>query len=232
MKILTNLVHKTSYSLLQVFPDFPDVPEQGMLVLKDDGILYIYSSIDGTPTWRPLNIKSKTYVHTQTPISTTWNITHSLDSKNLIYFIYDSNSIRQNEASIDFVDNNNITLSFTEAINGKAVIFAEGDNFSGVSGGTSSTSGTFTQTIISTSADTYSCSESEIVLCSGTIQNIILPIPVSGYRVDIKKLSESGSVNISTHSGETIDGDTAGRQILTQFESITFITDGLNWFII
>ena len=108
MKVLTNLKHVKSYSTLHVFDEFPAIPQAGMLVMRDDGILYIYSEVEGTTTWRPLNVKTKTYVHTQGSESLTWNMTHSLGTHNLIFFIYDTDKYRQIKAGVSFPTEDNM----------------------------------------------------------------------------------------------------------------------------
>lgn len=128
MKVLSNLEHLTSYSKLHVFSQFPTSPEEGMLVLRDDGLLYIYTTVEATPTWRPLNVQTKSYVHTQESASTSWSINHNLDSQDIIYFIYDGSSDRHEPATQTFNDVDNMTVTFTEAISGKAVIFAVGQD--------------------------------------------------------------------------------------------------------
>jgi len=58
-----------------------------------------------------------------------------------------------------------------------------------------------------------------------------LPEPVSGVRVIIKNAGASGTVTVSPHSAESIDGGSS-TVISTQYQSLTFIADGSNWWII
>ena len=59
-----------------------------------------------------------------------------------------------------------------------------------------------------------------------------LVLPSSGKKVIVKKSdSAAGTVTISRNSTETIDG--ANTKILYyQYESMTFVSDGTNWFVV
>lgn len=70
---------------------------------------------------------STKYTHTQSSASTTWNIMHSLGTTDLVYSVYvqvglDLVSIIPN--NISFVDANNITITFSSPLIGKAVFIA------------------------------------------------------------------------------------------------------------
>lgn len=66
-----------------------------------------------------------------------------------------------------------------------------------------------------------------------TANSVTLTLPtaasIEGRRYDLKN-SGTGLVTIATTSSQTIDGDTT--RILTQYESITVVSDGSNWIII
>jgi hypothetical protein len=62
--------------------------------------------------------------------------------------------------------------------------------------------------------------------------NIKLPAPISGKKVIVKKIdSAAGTVTISRNSADTIDGATS-KALYYQYESMTFVSDGTNWFIV
>ena len=59
-----------------------------------------------------------------------------------------------------------------------------------------------------------------------------LPAPVSGKMVIVKKSdSAAGAVTVNQNGSETIDGATS-KVLYYQYESMTFVSDGTNWFIV
>lgn len=76
--------------------------------------------------------------------------------------------------------------------------------------------------------------DSDINLVSGGAGGITvkLPTPASGKMVIVKKIdSAAGPVTISRNSTDTIDGTTS-KALYYQYESMTFVSDGTNWFIV
>jgi len=62
--------------------------------------------------------------------------------------------------------------------------------------------------------------------------NIYLPgVPTTGHTLNIKKIDSSGNSVIIDGIGNTIDGD-ATKTIVTQYDSLTIVSDGSNWFVI
>lgn len=75
---------------------------------------------------------------------------------------------------------------------------------------------------------------SDINLVSGGAGGITikLPTPVSGKIVIVKKTdSAAGVVTVAQNSSETIDG-AASKALYYQYETMTFVSDGTNWFIV
>lgn len=75
---------------------------------------------------------------------------------------------------------------------------------------------------------------SDINLVAGGAGGITvkLPTPASGKMVIVKKTdSAAGSVTVSRNSTDTIDGATS-KILYYQYESLTFVSDGTNWFIV
>lgn len=75
---------------------------------------------------------------------------------------------------------------------------------------------------------------SDINLVSGGSEGITvkLPAPSTGKMVTVKKVdSAAGAVTVSRNNTETVDG--ANSKILYyQYETLTFVSDGTNWFIV
>lgn len=84
---------------------------------------------DGS-TWLVLTSSvapSTKYTHTQGSASATWNINHSLGTTDLVYSVYvqvGPNMVPIIPNDIAFVDANNITITFSMAYAGKAVLIA------------------------------------------------------------------------------------------------------------
>jgi hypothetical protein len=76
--------------------------------------------------------------------------------------------------------------------------------------------------------------DSDINLVAGGAGGITikLPTPVSGKMVIVKKIdSAAGPVTVSRNSTDTIDGTTS-KALYYQYESMTFVSDGTNWFLV
>lgn len=85
-------------------------------------------------------------------------------------------------------------------------------------------------TVITANANYTVVSGDGIILASNSAI-ITLPSPVSGVQVKIKKLDATDKIVIATPLSETIDGEDE-IWISTQYESITVVTDGTNWYIV
>jgi len=75
---------------------------------------------------------------------------------------------------------------------------------------------------------------SDINLVSGGAGGIAvkLPTPVSGKIVVVKKIdSAAGTVTIQQNNTDTIDG-ASSKSLYYQYETMTFVSDGTNWFVI
>jgi hypothetical protein len=75
---------------------------------------------------------------------------------------------------------------------------------------------------------------SDINLVSGGAGGITvkLPTPATGKMVIVKKIdSAAGSVTVARNNTDTIDGATS-KILYYQYETLTFVSDGTNWFIV
>jgi len=78
--------------------------------------------------------------------------------------------------------------------------------------------------------------KNNVALCDCTSNNITINLPAastaSGLQYHIKKIdSSANTVTVDGNGAETIDGATT-KTISTQYDSITIVSDGSNWFII
>lgn len=100
---------------------FPDNPSTNQMSLVD-GILYIFSKVNGVRTWYPLTHKKTSHVHTQAVPSSTWTVTHNQDTADYGFFVYDENGSLQ-YADTEYVDNNTVKILLSTPTSGKAVMF-------------------------------------------------------------------------------------------------------------
>lgn len=88
--------------------------------------------------------------------------------------------------------------------------------------------------VASTSANITLTDTNDVVLASaasGAI-TITLPSPTSGKQLTIKKTDSTvNSVTVSPSGGQTIDGG-ASYSLNTQYQSISLVTDGSNWYLV
>lgn len=132
MKVLDNLEFKNSAHILSKFEDFPENPKSGMIIFKNNG-LFIYAEDIFSGKFEWLNIfdltkKNASFVYIQETPALEWTINHNLNTKDLFAVIYNSNDKKQIESDIEFIDNNNIKIIFSEQISGKAILFGTAVN--------------------------------------------------------------------------------------------------------
>jgi hypothetical protein len=88
--------------------------------------------------------------------------------------------------------------------------------------------------VASTSANITLTDTNDIVLASaasGAI-TVTLPSPTSGKQLTVKKTDSTvNSVTVSPSGGQTIDGG-ASYSLNTQYQSISLVTDGSNWYLV
>ena len=125
MNVLTNLKFNGSSAILDHTPAFPTTPQDGMLALVN-GIVYIYTKLNGMTTWYPLTNEKSYYIHSQGLASTTWEVTHNLHSENFVFVVYDETSTVVN-ATHEPVNADRFKLHFTKATKGKVVCFFAAD---------------------------------------------------------------------------------------------------------
>ena len=90
--------------------------------------------------------------------------------------------------------------------------------------------------VVITPSTPYTAINKDVVLWDCTTGDKVLNLPQSSlstnYKVNIKKIDSSiNTITVNGNASETIDGGLTAV-IKTQYESITVVCDGLNWFII
>ena len=88
------------------------------------------------------------------------------------------------------------------------------------------------QTVTAASDTLVDTDHTTLCDCTSNAITINLPTAVAGLRYEIKKIdSSSNAVTIDGFGSETIDGGLTAV-INTQYESVTIVSDGTNWFIV
>lgn len=112
----------------QELTDFPSDPKPNQQVLIN-GILWLYSTVNGVLTWLPLNNKKNAYTHTQGAASNEWIVNHGMGTQDFLIGVYDANNQPMSASGITTVTNDGFHLTFTEAVTGRAVIFFNTESF-------------------------------------------------------------------------------------------------------
>jgi len=163
-----------------------------------------------------LNLSSEiTFVHTQSTASTTWTISHGLNSLDAIVQVYDSTGAVIIPNEIKIVDANTITVSFTTAIAGKAVIAAS--NGTAVGGGGVSTLDALTDTTLTTPAN------GDMLLYNGTswkntAMSSVGNVAFKAYEATSTILTMNSTNQVLIYDSERFDTDNAYNTTTGRFQ--------------
>ncbi len=84
--------------------------------------------------------------------------------------------------------------------------------------------------VITKTSDYTVQADDQIILGNGTV-TITLLAPVKDRAFTIKNIHASNTVTVATTGSETIDGAST-ISLSTQYDAITVISDGTNWYIV
>lgn len=201
MKIFSNVLLKQSKLVLHHDnSNFPENPTLGEFAIVN-GALNIFTNVSGVSAWRPLTRVNQHYKHVQTIPSSTWTINHNLATEDLIVGVYDENDEMQMFSGITFTDTDNITITFTEGIAGKALIFAMSESLGPVMADFQS----YTETVVDLGTKTASF---EVNVKDSTIQKVVIngtSITISFTGWPLASSGRSASVVLSiTNAGQNV----------------------------
>lgn len=108
--------------VMQTETNFPDVPKPGRIVFKGKRVYICIEIASGTPAWVPLTNEVDSYVHTETSLTTTWNVIHNLNTTTPLVQLYDENYSQIIPDSIEIVSNNEILVTMGDAMQGRAIV--------------------------------------------------------------------------------------------------------------
>ena len=74
--------------------------------------------------------------------------------------------------------------------------------------------------------------DDDIILVNATA-TVTLPtaVGIEGYHFIVKNIHSSGTTTVATTGDETIDGISA-KVITVQYDSLTFVSNNVNWFVL
>jgi len=157
MDVFSSLNFKNCGLVLDYQTVFPSNPNNGQMELVN-GVVYIWTSIDGITTWYPLTSETSYYIHFQGTESTSWLIQHNLSSTDYIFFVYDDND-NLVDPIYEYVNTNSFKLNFTVAKKGKAVVFVARNTVQSPN----NQAGAIT---VMRTASNYTASSDELVVCT------------------------------------------------------------------
>ena len=101
---------------------FPANPKIGTIMIKDK-CLFAYIKVGDLETWYPFASKTNSYIHSQGLDSSTWVVTHNLNSTNLWIQVKDQTGNILSVGKED-IDANSFRLTFTSAVRGTVMVVA------------------------------------------------------------------------------------------------------------
>lgn len=116
--------NKLARFAIEAESNFPETPIPGRVVFKDKKLYFCVEVLQGVPAWIPVTTEIDTFihhVHSSAP-STTWTITHNLNSTCPLVQIYDTTQHMVIPDEVVPVDNNTTTVHFGWPMAGRAVL--------------------------------------------------------------------------------------------------------------
>jgi hypothetical protein len=108
-------------AVLSTLTEFPATPKIGQIAFVYSTV-FICVAISPLPVWVPLTREITAYTHSQPVASSTWNITHSLNTTSVNVQVYDNSNRAVIPDVIETVSPTELTVSFSGAQAGRAVI--------------------------------------------------------------------------------------------------------------
>ena len=102
--------------------DLPLTAATGRLAFSGYKLYMCIAQNGGNPVWIPLTNKIDTYQHTESVASTTWTIEHKLNTTAPLVQVYDISGSMILPDSVTATDESTITITFSVAISGSAII--------------------------------------------------------------------------------------------------------------
>ena len=218
--------------------EFPEDPEFGTLIRKDDRI-YIYELVDEVPTWHCIgdstsstNGNISVFIYEQNIASDTWIVSHNKHTTKFVYNVFDSEGKPVLASAKSDSDGNTITLYFRKEYSGHAIfvlIKNDGDISGDVETGNDNKYLYNVKKIVEKGSYCAKNRDCLIINSPELSEDISVTVETEKNAVIIIRNFNSGnySVSVSATSGE-IDGYT--KLVMKSNSSITLICDGEDWY--
>jgi hypothetical protein len=107
---------------LQEEATFPNPPTVGRIAFKDKRVWICVEIVLGVPAWVPLTGINSTHVHDEAFTSSTWTITHNLNTGSPLVQVYDNTGNMLIPEAITPTNNNVLVITFGTAMKGRAIV--------------------------------------------------------------------------------------------------------------
>lgn len=108
-------------AVISTLSTFPTAPKVGQIAFVNSTV-YICVTAGSTPIWVPLTREITAYTHSQESASTTWSITHNLNSTSVNIQVFDGNNKVVIPDEIETTGPNTATVTLGTSMIGRAVV--------------------------------------------------------------------------------------------------------------
>lgn len=109
---------------LHIDTSFPESPVVGQLIFKSSVVYICVDISNNLPIWVPMTREITAYTHTQTNASSTWSITHNLNTVSIHTQVFDANNRIFIPDDIQVIDSNHVVITLSAASTGRAVLLS------------------------------------------------------------------------------------------------------------
>ena len=111
-------------AVLPSLTGFPVSPVEGRIAFVND-VLYVFTDVDGINSWYPMTNRTKRHIHNQGTTSSSWVISHTLNSTDLIVICYDDSDNLLTPSNITYDTADQITVTLGTPSTGNCAIFID-----------------------------------------------------------------------------------------------------------
>lgn len=110
--------------VIQAENNFPSTPIAGRIVFKDKRLYICLEIVAGVPAWVPLTNEINMYIHKVTTQSTTWVVTHNLNTTTPMVQLYNQDMQMVLPDLVTVLDNNTLQIDLVYPMIGRAVVMS------------------------------------------------------------------------------------------------------------
>ena len=109
-------------AVLPKLSSFPSNPKEGRLAFVDD-VLFVFTDVDGSDSWYPITNRTHRHKEDIVAASSTWVVTHNLNSTSLLILCHDNNGNLLIPTDITYNTANQVTITLPQSITGFCVLY-------------------------------------------------------------------------------------------------------------